>query len=181
VPPAVEYYNQATDWQPVAWSSWNTTTTAASTTTSLVWSNWTTIGTTSASYYTPAREPPAEELVQARRDELAAAAREAAEATLRLLLDDDQWSAWEADKRFVVTTPAGRRYLIRRGVSGNVRLLNDADREVESLCAHPDRVGEDGMLPVEDVVIAQVLALRADEQGFRQIANITRHPGAIAA
>jgi hypothetical protein len=102
-----------------------------------------------------------------------AAAR--AEEILRLLLDDQQWASWRVYEQFTITTPAGNRYRIRRGVSENVYLLDDTGEIVETLCAHPERMGDDGQLPVEDVVIAQVLALRADEAGYRRVANIHNH------
>lgn len=182
------------------WSTWTINSTASTSTNCVVWQWWTGTNSPTASWV-GANGPVTVQLVvpetaeqaaeRARRaDELAERRRLAAEramerraaeivaaqsaaATLRLLLDSDQWAAWVADERFVVTTPAGHRYLVKRGHAGNVRLL-DGDTEVEALCCHPD-MHDDEMrrLPDEDAVIAQVLALRHDEDGFRRTANIT--------
>lgn len=161
------------------WTTWTTTLSANTTVTSTVWMHWT--------------DPPAPQLtdeeiaarhaerVEQRRVKEAAeaAVRARAEETLRAVLDAEQWASWEREKHFELITQSGRRYRIRRGVSGNVRLIEDG-AEREALCAHPPTSVQDddgrhlGRLPMEDVVIAQVLALQTDEEGFRRTANITR-------
>jgi hypothetical protein len=109
------------------------------------------------------------------------AASERAEATMLLMLNAEQRADWEAYRCFVVTAQSGRRYRINRGTMSNVELLGDAGEVVEWLCAHPELYGDDddGALPVEDVMLAQMLALCGDEAGFRLIANIEvqRGPG----
>lgn len=106
------------------------------------------------------------------REEEAARVRERAEETLALILTPEQLEDWRRTDSFRLITQAGREYRIRRGIASNVRLIEDGE-EVESLCAHPNGV------PREDVVIAQVLALRTDEEHFRRTANISRIRGAI--
>jgi hypothetical protein len=196
--PTGGYYYTVTD----PWATWTSNGTVSTTTNYVVWQWWTGTGSTTISANGPetirgcipktaeeaterARQADeyAEELAERRRlaSERARQRREAeilasqsAAATLRLLLDSDQWAAWVADAQFVVTTPAGRRYLVKRGYAGNVRLL-DGVTEVETLCCHPGMYDDEmRRLPDEDAVIAQVLALRHDEAGFRRTANITR-------
>lgn len=188
----------------LTWSSNGTAlpwTTSASTS---VWGSWvTTTGTASSAiqYVAPApvhlsveeQQRLAEETARraeetARRVEERAArtraALERARETLRSILTDEQWEQYEREERFELITQSGRRYRIRLGVAGNVKLVEHG-QEVESLCCHPSQTVRDeegrylGDLPTEDVVIAQVLALRADEEGFRRVANISDHRGRL--
>jgi hypothetical protein len=193
--------------QSYIWNTWTPTTTTNATTayyspnlTDIVWNAWNdpvtnTINGGTITMYPQVPQFTAEEreaeraeavarnerflAEQEERNRKATAARERAEETLRLLLTDSQWEEYEATKQFVLRVASGNRYLIRHGVSGNVRLLDEHADAVEALCAHPTMVVHDdngayqGQLPVADVLVAQVLALRADEESFRRIANIT--------
>lgn len=119
-----------------------------------------------------------EERRQAHQERIAQgqAAEERAGELLRSLLTDEQWTEWRRRNYFHVTTPAGHRYRIERGTQENVFLLDDNGGQVETLCAGPERRDENGgLLPVTDVVIGQLLALRANEAGYRMVANITNH------
>lgn len=188
------------------WINWVTTSTGGTGNTQLIWANWTNATTATTTQWTvqnaaaPTEEQRARWAQEAAERETRWQAREAerearhradlealevakvrAEETLRAVLDDEQWAAWESDKRFELITQSGRRYRVARGISHNIKLIAaDSDREVESLCAYPRRAIHDdagnrlGQLPAEDVVIAQVLALRSDEEGFRRVANIHR-------
>jgi hypothetical protein len=100
-------------------------------------------------------------------------ARARAAELLRLVLSREQWASWEADERFELTGSAGGCYRVRRGVQGNVHLMRNG-HAVETLCAHPPLIDDGHNLPTEDVIVAQVLALRHDEPGFRATANIGR-------
>lgn len=190
----IYYYNP----QPNTdlWAAWSATTTTYTTAATTVWNNWL-IPTTGAtggtltyqvhdetSVFTEeqrvAQAQRAVERAERRRE--AEVAREAANAvaseTLRLLLSEEQWASWEANAWFDEVLPSGAVYRLHRGVSGNVR-HTPAGRRRESLCAHPSTHVQDddgeflGLLPTVDVVIAQVLALRTDEEGFRRVANIS--------
>lgn len=175
------------------WGLWTTATTTITYATNSAWNSWTSGNANTVTFtgnYLPA-EPTEEERAQQReraerqrveaqeRTDRERIARERARETLQQVLDGEQWERWEREQQFELITQSGRRYRIRRGVSGNVRLIEDG-QEAEALCAHPptgvysdDRRDYLGALPVEDVVIAQVLALQADEESFRRVANIT--------
>ena len=177
------------------WNDWAISSSTATSWTNNTWANWSgSTAATTGSYMvtapTPERLTPeqraeqelrvarheAARKVEQRRRELAS---ERAEQLLKTILTEDQWVSWERDKNFELITQSGRRYRIRRGVSHNVQLVED-DFETESLCAHPaisvwsEDGGLLGKIPAEDVVVAQVLALRTDEEGFRRVANISQ-------
>lgn len=164
------------------WANWTVSSTSTSTANTVAWSNWTTTGTNGAtlaansSAYqlevveTPERWAAQEEAARVRAAEQRATAariRERGEQTLALLLTPEQLEDWRRTSSFRLITQAGHEYKIKRGISGNVKLIEQGE-EVESLCCHPSGVSR------EDVVIAQVLALRTDEEGFRRTANISR-------
>jgi hypothetical protein len=207
VPLALE--DRTWGWSNNAWQTWtNTNATWSATSTSVtwttnanasVWNGWITSNatTTGGNLYLNVAVPtePSEEQRERWRAEeqerleryreraqAAEAAAERARETLRELLSAEQWEQYEREQLFELVTQSGRRYRIKRGVSGNVKLIEQGV-EVESLCAHPPTtvVGDDGRvagaLPTEDVLIAQVLALGADEDGFRRVANISDHRG----
>jgi hypothetical protein len=104
---------------------------------------------------------------------LAEQAKDRARDLLRLLLTEEQWAAYEEAKEFVVTAASGRRYKIVHGYAGNIHLLGDDDGTDERLCIHPSMYIDGGPLPVEDALASQVLMLTADEERFRNVANIT--------
>jgi hypothetical protein len=102
---------------------------------------------------------------------------ERAQHLLRVLLNDEQWASWEANEHFMFTTPSGVECQIRRGYSHNITVFEDGEPS-KTLCAHPSTVVHDdsgeivGQLPQTDVVIAQILALRSNEERFMDIANV---------
>ena len=123
----------------------------------------------------------------ARRDRLAtealqrqarAASRTAAiaraDALLASMLSGPQLDAWRLYGHFEVIGSAGTVYRLHRGVSGNVEWLRPDGHPGGRLCAHPEM--RQGWLPVEDVLVSQLLALMTDEVGFVRTANV--HAGA---
>lgn len=177
--------------QQGTWQYWNAMATCTTSSTTAAWVNWTTSWTANSTLvvdpatnqpnilinYPEVVETPEDrermerqraerEERQRQREEHARVIRERAEETLALLLTDEQLEDWRRTSSFRLITQAGHVYRIRRGIAGNVDLI-EGDETVERLCAHPYGV------PHEDVVIAQVLALRTDEVGFRRTANIT--------
>jgi hypothetical protein len=167
--------NTNTTW--VTWTASTATTYQATNTTWQAWNNTTGTSTT----WTAVPDPVSTAEYRERQEEerrARARAEERAKETLESLLTQEQIDDLRRTKAFELITQSGKRYRIRRGVSGNVRLVEDG-REVEALCAHPrtslyDDAGRYlGALPSEDVMIAQMLALDADEEGFRRVANIT--------
>lgn len=183
------------------WNTWTSTASTASYTINTVWNGWTgTIAnssTTGSGYYynngaqhTRIPEASAERVAEVQRraeeqrqrrlaiDEAEKAAEVRAAETLLSLLTEDQRVQWQREKAFELITQAGRRYRIERGVAGNISLIEDGE-VTERLCAHPPVEFREegriiGRLPREDVVIAQMLHLQADEEDFRRVANITR-------
>lgn len=179
------------------WNMWVTSATTISASNNTTWTSWSG-GTGSISYNLNYAPPPlSEEEVERQREarvererrhqeRVAAdtarreAARTRAEGLLRTVLNEQQWDSYRRERHFELITQSGRRYRIRRGVSHNVELIEN-DEALESYCAHPNTAvyADDqeflGHMPAEDVVVAQVLALRTDEEGFRRTANISRH------
>jgi hypothetical protein len=102
-----------------------------------------------------------------------------AEALLRAHLDEGQLQDWEANKQFYVMTPNQRRYRIRVGLAGNVRLVSGGPvglpgygrgylaHDGQNLCAHVSGV------PIEDNLLTQKLLLEAPggEEQFLAMAN----------
>lgn len=153
------------------WAIWNTTSTSTTTASSVTWNAWNGTNTFTANHFEVISTRAAEARRTGEAERKAANGR--ARALLRLLLTDEQWSAYEDRRSFVVKAQSGQSYRIKHGYAGNVYLLDDEGREVESLCAHPSMHDEGKPLPVEDAMAAQVLTLTTDEQAFREVANIT--------
>ena len=113
------------------------------------------------------------ELLEQQRRESAARARlhdrmeadRRAEALLRGCLSPEQQEDLETKACFYVVTPGGKRYRIDRGSHGNVKRLDEAGRILAGYCAQP------GGVPIADSMLAQKLALEADEVGFLRVAN----------
>lgn len=107
---------------------------------------------------------------QRRRARIEAVAAGRAETLLRGCLSPEQVRDFEEKGWFDVSVPSAdgavRRYRIRRGFAGNVRLLDAGDREVRSYCIHP-RI----RVPDADSMLAQKLLLEADERMFLATAN----------
>jgi hypothetical protein len=117
-------------------------------------------------------EVQAELLAQKRWEEEQAAKRMAhhranrrAEALLRGCLTPEQQHDLETKGCFYVETPGGRRYRIDRGTHGNVKRLDERGSILAGYCAQPNGI------PVADSMLAQKLALEADEDGFLRVAN----------
>jgi hypothetical protein len=81
-------------------------------------------------------------------------------------LTEAQKNMLESENRFLIEVKSGKVYEIRRGTHQNVFRLDDRGRTVEQLCGLPM-----GQLPEGDVMLAQMLRLMVDEEGFRKIAN----------
>lgn len=93
-------------------------------------------------------------------------ALERAEALLQMLLDGEQQKQFTKDRTFeVIGSQSKRRYRIRHGIHGNVRLLDEAGKEIASFCAQPHGV------PDADAVLAQKLMLETAEDDFLKVAN----------
>lgn len=104
------------------------------------------------------------------------AAQQRARTTLRALIGEERWDTWEAHQYVVVVSQSGRRYLLTKGHVENVHLLDEAGLVEATYCAHPPLSEYDGAsflgeLPAEDVLIAQILLLTADEGRFLSVAN----------
>jgi len=95
-------------------------------------------------------------------------ARETAKALLTMLLDAQQKEQLEKKRYFDVISKKGRKYRIREGIAGNVRLVKADGKEALQLCIHPNGV------PEEDAMLAQKLMLETDEDAFLKTANLTR-------
>lgn len=145
----------------------------------LIWGTWTTtgvvtIGNTVQYQDTRTAEQRAEEDARHQRmlDESLAkqkAASERARALLLSMLEVHQREQLQRDQYFeVIARHSKRRYRIRQGTHGNVRLLNEQGREVTRYCGQPDGV------PTEDAMLAQKLQIEHDENAFLKAANATR-------
>jgi hypothetical protein len=121
------------------------------------------------------------------QDEIDATQRASATRRARSLLianlTPDQAKMYEEAERFRVTARSGRLYEIRKGSHGNIYVIENGidgrEHTVERLCVQP------GMwnLPVEDVLVAQKLAIQLNEEELRKTANISdlRGYGRVAA
>lgn len=87
-------------------------------------------------------------------------------------LDDKQRAEFDADRAFTIeNAKSRRRYRITHGRIANIEVLSRrTGRRLHRLCVHP--ANED--LPIEDVMLSQLLHLRADEDGLVARANV--HP-----
>lgn len=108
---------------------------------------------------------------QLRAKRIAADAR--AEELLKLVLNPQQRDELARNNRFHVRVGA-RRYRVDRGQHGNVKLLDDQDRVLESYCIQPK-----GGLPDADAMAAQVLLLETDEATFLRVANVSDRNGRL--
>jgi hypothetical protein len=112
-------------------------------------------------------EAEARDRMYAERRAAQAEALTKAETLLRSVLSAAQWADYK-EKGYFETTVNDRRYRIKKGIAGNVKLLDSGGREMRSYCIHP-RID----LPVADVMLGQKLLLEADEREFLRIANET--------
>lgn len=72
-----------------------------------------------------------------------------------------------AEKKYFEVNVDGKMFRIYRGVAGNIKELDSENREIASYCVHPDGV------PVGDVMLTQLLWLRADKEALFRVANKT--------
>lgn len=83
----------------------------------------------------------------------------------------EQRETYERDEGFEVRGGwTRRRYKICRGYANNIHVLDDGNKVIERLCAHPRGAYA---LPEPDVHLAQKLALECDEINFLETANVT--------
>jgi hypothetical protein len=108
---------------------------------------------------------------RAARDRSRVEASNRADDLLLSMLSPEQRESYFLNNHFEVIGSCGNRYRIREGVSGNIDWLDDETGEVKGrLCAHPTM--ERDWLPVQDVAVAQLLALTTDEMSFVRVANV---------
>lgn len=169
------------------WQTW--TTSDATSNGNAIWINWTAVnltglaGTTAVSVggvakpYVDPRTPEqkaaaadAAQLVeQQRHADQRRKAIACARALLLAMLDQQQREQLQRDRFFeVIAKHSKRRYRIRQGTHGNVKLLDDQGREVVSYCGQPPGVPED------DAMLAQKLQIEHDEGEYLKRANATR-------
>ena len=105
------------------------------------------------------------------------AASERASALLRAILTPDQIQSWENEDEFTVVGSAGGTFRVETNdYSGNIYKLNEDGDTAEEWCVHPVMYhGREHVLPTEDALITQVLALRTDEEAVRRTANVARY------
>lgn len=85
-------------------------------------------------------------------------------------LTAEQRRDFEASKEFLVIGASGAKYRIKWGRVANIEALTADDRVSHRLCVHP----VDASLPIEDVLLAQLLHLKSNDNDLARIAN--RHP-----
>lgn len=154
------------------------------------WNNWNANYTITYTTTNPAPETEDQRRVreanlERKREELAIRRREKEErqlnarvnarALLKSVLSEEQWNDWLESQQIELVGSEGNQYRLTPGTNGNITMFDD-EGDIERICAHPllydDRTQH--QLPEEDVLAAQVLALKTDENHFRGIANIHR-------
>lgn len=124
---------------------------------------WQPIGAGGAGEIPP---PPQEETQQAAESRQAASER--ARGLLLSMLNHRERKEFEDKGVVSVRGASGTRYRVKRGRVANIEVLHARGDEVRyRLCIHP----VDPSLPIEDVMLAQLLHLKADEAQFLEIAN----------
>ncbi len=107
-----------------------------------------------------------EELARERKRKV----KEAEEKALQLLLEnltENQAEIFKLIGAIPVECQSGRKYHIRKGISGNVHELNEKGETARRLCFHPTDC------PVYDVMLVQKLMLESCEEDARKIANFS--------
>ncbi len=103
------------------------------------------------------------------------AAREKAELLLEQHLNEMQIRDLRERGYFEVVSHSRdgkrRKYRIRRGQHGNVRLVDERGKETNQYCIHPSV-----RVPDADAMLAQKLCLESNEELFLKTANMTRLP-----
>jgi hypothetical protein len=85
---------------------------------------------------------------------------------LRTNLTPEQRATFDQKGIFYLYTQSGKKYRIEKGYAHNVKLVDETDKVLTTYCAHPAEI-----LPDEDAMLAQKLALETDEAGFLGVAN----------
>jgi hypothetical protein len=172
----------------LTWDAWSNTaatcTFTSSTTIATTWDAWAGYRIQTPSYLStqhiapPFPETPEQRAARAadqeharQRQILDQARREAAivraDKLLVSILSDVQRAHLEAHGYFLVRSPSGQVYRIRRGWSGNVDLLDAEGKVSAHFCAHPSMYTPDG-----DNMAGQKLMLESkDEELFLRVAN----------
>jgi hypothetical protein len=92
-----------------------------------------------------------------------------AQVLLRAWLSPAQLAQYNRSGHFEVTGSCGTLYRIRRDRQMNLDELDGAGSRVAVWCFGPE-----GHLPIDDVMLAQKIALETDEQGALAVANRNR-------
>lgn len=105
------------------------------------------------------------------------AQREAAQANalelLKLVMTAEEYEEYESEGFIRITGSAGNRYEIKQnGFEGNVALLDGMSEPIVRYCCHPQMFHDGYALPDEDAWVAQILALKTDEEKFIATANV---------
>ena len=106
-----------------------------------------------------------EELYRIERENRASAEKRALELLVSALTPEQ--AACYQERSYFDLKCGETFYRIRKGSVRNIEVIKN-NRTVKVLCAHPRE-----NLPVHDMVLAQKLALEADEQAFLRVANVS--------
>lgn len=113
------------------------------------------------------QEQSAREQEQRRIQWETAESKERARILLEAYLDDEQVENLRKNNVVVITSEKREQFRIRRGTHGNVEKLDEAGNALESYCIQPN----DPTLPIEDVMLAQILHLKFAQEQFERVAN----------
>lgn len=173
------------------WTTWVTTSTTTSTTMynnndPEIWAQWNaaTNSTTANTVIFNAQNIVAqttEEMARRRAESERLAARnktaqDRAWATLEEMLNDEQRLQLRTQRRVIVPVHDYEFHVMAdAGASGNIDVVHKGEY-VATLCAHPELYPDPHRprIPQGDVVLAQVLALKADPANFVRTANVHR-------
>lgn len=107
-----------------------------------------------------------EEMIQRSRE-----ANRRAKALLPMVLSPEERERFDQDEEIWITGSCGGRYEIQTNhYEGNVILHSERGRKIAAFCCHPRM---NGGVPPWDAFVGQILALKADELGFLETANVT--------
>lgn len=149
-----------------AWTTWTCATSGTSD--SATWITWnSTDGTSNPGRIPTTEEREARRLESERKDQERLEAKNRAEELLKLCLTEEQREHLEEMSSFVIESELGKKYCIRKGRVQNVFELDDNDKHIAQLCAHPI-----SNVPDFDTMLAQKLMLETNEAEFLRIANI---------
>jgi hypothetical protein len=93
-----------------------------------------------------------------------------AKALLASMLDEQQRQQLERDRFFDFVSQTGKKMRMKSfSCSRNVDELGEDGKRIKTFCAHPGQYD----LPVEDHMVAQLLALQHNEEAFMRVANMS--------